>query len=265
MYSDRHEGFSLVGMLFTLACILVLGVILMNSMNTAVTGGGKTTSGSVHSMEDKLVLSRIQQSLIIYSNDDRNQMFPVPSRISGSGDITENTTAALFSVMVMNDYVSTDMLISANEHSEYVWADDDYNRNLPAGMYWDSSFAADLDRLSNTSFAHVPLFDQRLRKQWTATLDSRMPTIGNRGPRLGVPSIDSYACDEDGVWRGHVVFGDGHVEYFTTTSPPNLTYGRSGSQQPDNIFVMEEGERGNDVILSFTLEMTEDGPILQHD
>jgi len=61
------------------------------------------------------------------------------------------------------------------------------------------------------------------------------------------------------------VFGDGHVEFINSFTLKQLTVNVRGQRQPDNVFAMEEGERGGDAIIAFTKEMTTDGPILQWD
>jgi prepilin-type processing-associated H-X9-DG protein len=258
------RGQSLIGLLIAMACLLGLAVILLNSLNKAMRGAGSVLPGTVASYEDRQYLIALHQALVTaaYDTDGR---FLVPSELSRSRDGAEDTTAALYSAMIAEHYTVPGQLISGNEYNPNVWRDDDYDYTAyrpSEGTYWDPSFAADLDVESNTSFAHVPLFARRLDNAWRFTAGSRTALLGNRGPANGVEDPNSFTYGEDGRWRGHIVFGDGHVEFLEVFTPPGLVL-ETGA--PDNVFAMEEGPRGRDVILSFTLEMTDEGPVLQHD
>lgn len=259
-----RRGQSLIGLLIAMACLLVLAVVLLNSLNTAMRGAGSVLPGTVASYEDRQYLVALHQALVTgaYDSDGR---FLVPSELSRRRDRREDTTAALYSAMIAAHYAVPGQLISGNEYNPNVWRDEDYDYSAyrPSdGTHWDPAFAADLDVESNTSFAHVPLFGRRLENAWRFTAGSRSALVGNRGPADGVEDPDSFTSGEDGRWRGHIVFGDGHVEFLEVFTPPGLVL---ASGAPDNVFAMEEGPQGRDVILSFTLEMTEDGPVLQHD
>jgi hypothetical protein len=80
---QSHRGFSLVGMLVTMVCMVVLFVILMNSLNKAVTGQGSQQQGTVRSTQDELYLYSLYQSMAVFSNDNKG-LYPVPSIMSGS-------------------------------------------------------------------------------------------------------------------------------------------------------------------------------------
>ena len=267
MKSRPATGYSIIGLRVTMVCMLVLAVIMMNALNKSMTGAGSALPGTVASFEDKQYLVILYQSMATGAsfNDGR---FLVPSELSGRRDPTENTTADLFSAMIAQQYTVPGQLISGNEYSPNVWPDEDYDYtayNPTAGTHWDRSFVADLDVESNNSFAHVPLYGQRLRHTWRFTADSRQPLLGNRGPKGGVDDPNSYTYGRDERWAGHLVFGDGHVEFIETFTPSGLFYEAGGERRPDNIFAMEEGPDGRDVILTFTRAMTEEGPIIQHD
>ncbi len=118
---------------------------------------------------------------------------------------------------------------------------------------------------SNSSFGHLPLYGERFRRYWRFTAGSRTPLLGNRGPTGGVDDPGSYTYGRDGRWAGQVVFGDGHVEFIETFTLNSVFFDAGGQQQPDNLFRMDDGPDGADVILTFTKVMTEDGPIIQHD
>jgi hypothetical protein len=242
------RAMTLIGLLVSLAILLVLGVVLTSALNKAVTGGGSTQPGTVASHQDRTYLVSIFQSLAVGAqlHDGR---FLVPSALTRRRDIADDTTAGLFSAMIAQQYAAPEQLISANERNPNVWIDDDYDYlayNPAEDTYWDPAFVADLEQKSNASFAHVPL-------------------MGNRGPADGVDDPNSYTYGLDGRWAGQLVFGDGHVEYVETFTLNSLFYNAGGQRQPDNLFRMDDGPDGVDVILTFTESMTEDGPVIQFD
>jgi prepilin-type processing-associated H-X9-DG protein len=263
----RTRGFSLIGLLVTMTCILILAVMLMSSLNKAVTGEGNTRANTVRSFEDKLYLTALFQSMTAHASDHEGR-FVTPSEVGRDLDHRVDTTASMYSAMLMEHYTVPKQLISANENSPHVWVDDDYDWYVYSprnGVYWDPDFAADLHDLSNVSFAHMPLHGERYDRYWRSTFTANVPLIGTRGPRSGQPDVSSYTYGQDGAWAGHVMFADGHVEFIETFSPQNVFFEENGERFRDNIFSMEQGPGGGDAILSFTEEMTEEGPVLQWD
>ncbi len=247
--------------------MLVLSLVLLNSLNKSVTGSGSAAPGTVRSFEDLQYLSSLFMAMAAASQLE-DHGFLVPGDLGGGHDASANTTANLYSAMIAESYTVPGQLISGNEFSPNVRRDEDYDYrsyNPRSGTYWDSSFVADLAVESNTSFAHVPLYGERLRQLWRFTAGSHTPMLGNRGPEGGVDNPDSYTYGRNGVWGGHVVFGDGHVEFLNTFTPPGVVYGRGAERLPDNIFDAEEGPDGLDAILTFTKKMTEEGPEVQWD
>ena len=264
--SDRR-GYSLIGILITMAIIVILMALSMTVLNDAISGSGSTKGGTVHSMEDKINLSQLYQTFL-YGSQEIGSSLLVPSELAGRGDQSLNTTANIYSAFVIQNRIRPDMLISANEQSPMVWPDDDYDftmYNPAAGQFWDPSFKADLKDESNVSFAHLPLFGMREDKWRRPSLNATFPYFGNRGPKDGVDDPNSYTYGRDGSWAAHVVFGDGHVEFLQTFTPGNVTFLRSGVPTPDNIYAFDDGERGTDAILTFTKAISQRGIEIQHD
>jgi len=257
----------MIGVLITMVCMVVLFAILMNSLNKAVTGQKTQQPGTVRSFEDKMYLLALHQSMLVNANENKGQ-YLTPMQVAQSADQAFNITANVFSAMLINNFTVPKQLISGNEYSGYVWEKTDYDftaYNPASGVFWDTTFAADLRRLSNVSFAHMPLCGKRYERQWKSTMDSMFPLLGNRGPKDGVNSPDSFACGRDGVWRGHIVFGDGHIDFIDTPTPNGLTFMEDGQRVQDNIFALEDGANGEDAIISFTQTMSKEGPQLQFD
>ena len=262
------RGQTLIGLLIVVALMLVMGVILSNSINKATTGAGSTTAGSVTSFQDNQYLLSLYQSLAVSSQLEGQGRFLVPSELTRRNDPRDNTTANFFSALIAQQSIPPAQLLSGNERSPYVRPEEDYNYNSYSpgdDTYWDPDFAADLAWESNTSFAHVPLYGNRLRQTWRFTAGSRTPLLGNRGPKDGVANPDSWTYGRNGKWAGQIVFGDGHIEFVETFTVNGIFFESGGQLLPDNFFRMEQGADGLDVILSFTQEMTEDGPVLQFD
>lgn len=265
---SQRAGYGLLGLLITLVCIVVLFAISMSALNKAITGEGSPREGTVRSTQDMIQLNGLYQSMLAGSRDFQDSRYLVPSIVSRSGDRSEDTTANLYSAMVAMQYTRPESLISGNEYNHYVVVKDDYDYSAYApdrGSFWDTSFKADLHDLANVSFAHMPLYGERYRRGWRATHDARTILVGNRGPEDGRDDPYSYTYGRDGVWGGHVLYGDGHIRFHTEFTPPGLTYERDGQSHPDNLFYMDDGPDGRDAILSFTREMRADGPVLQYD
>jgi hypothetical protein len=267
MHSINRRGYGLVGVLVSMAIIVVLIAISMTAMNKAITGAGNTESGTVASMADKLMLQQIYQVLAMETMSSGGSL-PTPSRISGSLDVRDNTTASLYSAMIAQRYVEPKSLISANENNPYIWDDKDYDYSKYApvnGSYWDPNFSADLDRDANVSYAHMPIFGDRTTHWDKPRFATTVPMFGNRGPRNGVPDPSSYTYGKDGTWAGHAVFGDGHVEFFESFTPGSMMFYRNGVPEPDNIFAFDDGFTGGDAILTFTKMIDRMDIEVQHD
>lgn len=259
-------GFSMVGMLITLACIVVLFSLLMTSLNKRVTGEGSAKEGTVRSFQDELYLDSIFKSMLAHAVDHRGR-FITPSEVA-RGDRGLDTTANLFSAMVMADYVPTNQLVSGNEFSGYVSVMHDYDKTLynpNQGVFWDPGFKADLQNLSHVSFAHMPLVGERFDRRWTDSMSGEFPLLGNRGPKDGREDPQSRTYGRNGKWGGHLVFGDGHIKFVDSFTPQGLTIEVDGKHYADNIFFMDMEATGGDAIIAFTKTMSEAGPELQFD
>jgi hypothetical protein len=264
----RPGGFSMIGMLITLACIVVLMAISMTAINRAMTGEGSALRGTVRSTQDMMRLSALYQTMLADVDRFPQRRYIVPSMLDGSGDRSHDTTANLYSAMVMHNYVRPIDLIAANEFNGYVYAIANYDYEVydpNRGVFWDPEFRADLMRGSNVSYAHMPLFGKRFENGWRATMSSTTVLLGNRGPENGIDNPASMTYGRNQQWGGHVVFGDGSIEFLHQFDHPRTSIEIDGERRADNLFAMETGAAGEDAILSFTREMTADGPVLQFD
>jgi Tfp pilus assembly protein PilE len=262
-----RRGYSMIGVLITMAIIVVLMAISMTALNDAITGSGNTKSGTAHSMEDKINLSQLYQTFA-FSALENNGSLLVPSDLLGGRDHSVNTTANIYSAFIMQNRIGPRMLISANEQSPLVWPDEDYDFTAyrpTDGQFWDPSFSADLQDDSNVSFAHLPIFGKRADKWRRASMNATFPYFGNRGPKDGIDDPNSYTYGRDGSWAAHAVFGDGHVEFLQTFTPGHVTFMRGNSPVADNLYAFDDGEDGGDAILTFTKMVNQREIEVQHD
>lgn len=235
------------------------------------------------SMRDGTNLRQIHQGVILFAGESRG-LYPRPGLmkrkpvrindeeriIPGRGDenVMYNTTDRLYSSMIAQRYAAPSQMVSPGEVNPNVWEIDhfDYDAFAPARhSYWDDQFEADLERGSHVSYAHLLLHGERKYALWNENAPGHVPVFGTRGPLDGVCDPASYTCDRAGRWSGMVVRNDNTTVQLDRMTPPGLYFGAGSDRQGDNIFAMEEGPQGEDVILTFTLAIDETGPTIQHD
>ena len=261
---NNQNAFSLIGMLISLVCIVVLSSIMMSSMNKTITGEGEATPSSVWGMQNQILLQTMVQGLIADSFG-RDNDFIVPSELSESLDIRENTSANFWSAMIAQNLTTPENLIAKGdngwvEKASYNWQ----AINSRDGQFWDPNFSTDFNTMSNVSYAHMPLYGDRLKRWWRNDARGTFPIIGNRGPRDGQVQTESFTLDKDGQWRGWVCYSDGSIKWYEETSTP-IKWSRSDSATHDNLFILEGGDNKDDAMIGVTVEMYDDGPVLVWD
>ncbi|MGI9013507.1 MAG: hypothetical protein ACR2GY_04570 [Phycisphaerales bacterium] len=178
----------------------------------------------------------------------------------------DNITANVYAVGLALQLFTAPQCVSPREQNPVVqiFASDPVAAYDPANrVYWDPTFAADLEFGSNVSFAHLPLLGARGKKHWRVPGDATFPMLGWRGPHNGELSGASYTLLQDGAWSGAIAFGDGHVEWRTTTERPESNWINDvGQPRVDDMFrddvgaeqqaVQQRGGQGFDAFLTFT-------------
>ena len=286
MMDQSSRGVTRVDLLVACTCgVLVLATV---SILLGQAGPNRLPTGPRHplSMKNEAQLWMIHKAFAIFAQSNRGR-YPIPGFINrkaadldgdgngetqlpdvGPEDIALNTTANVYSALVAQQFFTPRLLISPIERNPRVKADDGYNLdayNPAEDLYWDAGFTADLMQESNTSYAHLVLHGQRKISMWQKKAGGIWPVLSNRGPKDGKPNPKSYTCGPHGNWSGHVVYTDDHIEFHSSPKPKGVSFIVKDHVQQDNLFAFDDGFDGRDTILSFTKQMTEDGPVIQHD
>lgn len=258
---NRKRGFTLIELLVVMAIIALLVGLLLPALAKARATAKLTKEGTqikqVHTAF--LVYAREFDGLLPTPGLVKRQKDPVlnefvPGR--GAEDPRWNNHSALYSLCIMQNYFSPNLIIGTTEISANVSSKDDYNyesyeptANNP--KYWDTSFSARLSVNCNTSYATMPLAGDRKVQEWRETMNSKFAVVGNRGPE-GDDSVDgmltnmseSITKDLHGgrkEWSGQICYNDNHIEYTKTFWPEGLNYTEAGESKPDNLFNNDNG------------------------
>lgn len=284
----KPRGFALQDVLVLCICAILFVMIASVVRARPVDDGRKVNPTHPLSLKDQKYLEAIMITFTMFAESNKGR-YPIPGLINrhaadldgdgkgdqqligvGPEDVTLNITANLYSAMIAQCYFNPNLLISPIERNQKVKEDSDYEMSTysPAmDVYWDSKFAADLEKLSNTSYAHLPISGQRKVRIWKFNKKSPNPILSNRGPKDGKADPKSNTCSPQGYWHGNVAYSDGHAEFLSPTVPNAVPMIRLDNAKMDNIFA-DDGIGGEDTILAFTKamkEMNEGGPVLQYD
>jgi hypothetical protein len=274
MRSPRRNGMTRVEVAVGVACAVV---ILSLATGLFAQGENANVKGHKKTHMDAAQAGQIHRAMIIFANDNSGR-FVIPGLINrlaikedagaalagrhvpgmGPEDESANTTANLYSSLIAQMFFTPELVVSPIERNPSVTVDDDYDfdaYNPAKDTYWDSTFAAELRKGSNVSYAHQPITKAR-RDLWRNTMDHHLAQIGNRGPKDGGLDPDSYTCGPHGNWAGNIVFGDNHTEFFGTTTPEKL--------KGDNLFAAD-AERELDALIAFTKSVKDGEAALQFD
>jgi prepilin-type processing-associated H-X9-DG protein len=275
--TTHHQRFGRAGMtrielLVLLMCIAVLAAMLVLMR--------RNVDRSHFDTKDAMQVRNIHHGWLVYAREF-DGLLPTPGLIDrlpfngvdepgrGEEDISQNTTANLFSACVMQNYFSPELCVGSTEPNPNVTVFTTYNYNLwnpLTGQYWDPAFVADLQTGSYVSFAHMPIFGTMKLKRWRDSYGGAdWPILGNRGPLNGVHDPKSYTLqihEPHDQWSGNICFADNHVEFLTGLPTAKAANGKTVSTQ--GLFRMDGGD-DTDGTLTFTKQMKPEGPVIQHD
>ncbi len=278
----KKRAFTLVELLVVISIIAILIGILMPALANA--------RASARQLEDSKKGQSLHQGQLTHAaqNDER---FVSPSHIDalphpvhgeqmgfGAPDWELNTTPNMHSAAVMSNlYTPLDMQ-SPTEASPHVFPAE-YNYDLydpyPADgeddVLWDPGMRGDLSAGGegcHFSYASMPLFGERLNREWQAGGHSEYAIFGNRGPKDGDTSQMQDATEhttylfhgQPDSWSGNIVFNDNHVDFLNHWLDPKVTFRDHNGQLEDNLFGFHEMDGvvdtyGHDVCLMIVTDL----------
>lgn len=300
--SQKRQGFTLIELLVVIAIIALLIGILLPALSKA--------RRSARRLKDSSNIRSVVQGMATFSGSNRDR-YPLPSRLdrlnntiaSGNtyneityenvgtqGETNEpgiepegkDNSSQIFSILVWDGYVDTEILYSPSEPSSRFRQDEDYQFSEPQSVrdanndeaaknaLWDPDFLATPVGTTpgNLSYTHMPPIGAR-RSLWRNNFNSTLAVIGNRGPLFEERDDieDAWQLREDSAfgdgsitlgmhgnrqrWEGLIGYNDAHVDFASDAAPENLTFtftevdDDQDSTKADNVFVNENDDLGD--------------------
>lgn len=230
---EPRRGFTLIELAAVVATIAVVGPLAIL--------GHQPANEERQKRKDATQVRAIHQGFVVWAQNNADT-FPLPSAID-KGDLTvadrgtlKDTTSNVYSVMVFNGTVSTEVFVSPVETNKNIAVFGDYafdkpkKAASPEKALWDPAFSVDFTSGNKgaASYAHLQPSGERT-KRWSNTFNSAELIVSMRGPEVA-----SVQKEEDGGvrvkfasaksntigmyeatsrWRGNQVTNDNHVEF----------------------------------------------------
>lgn len=286
-HRNPYRGFTLIEVL------VVVGIVLVLLIGAAVFFAGRAVGGGLtaarHSARELKCSTQVRatiQSMVTWANNNRGP-YPLPSGIDTKNETVADVGAAkdhsanIFSLLIYNGFISSEILICPNEVNPNIQNDADYQLTNPRAAvnppqaYWDPAFNADFtdpNRKGNLSYAHAMPAGPRLA-EWKGTFNPNYALMGDRGPQiasvaaradggldhtLATPSSNTLRLHGAPTsWAGNIGYNDGRVNFETSLTPPwtgptAITYmDKAGAKRPDTFFYDEPDDAaGTNIFLA---------------
>ncbi|MCA9279786.1 MAG: hypothetical protein H6815_09390 [Phycisphaeraceae bacterium] len=237
-----------------IAIVDVLAVLAVAGIGAAtLVPAADMARHSARGPKDATQLRGIAQSMVIWANTNKDR-FPLPSEMDKANDTVKeegaakDTSANLFSLMLWNEMFTAEFIVSPYEPNEKIKPHTNYEYQNPTTAVnpdraqWDPKFSVDFTAGGGSlSYAHQCLNEERTKRKWRNTFDSRVPLLSTRGPK----QIGEIVRDEDTVsptfeenflsntfafesptdsWSGHIVYVDSHTELVDARMQPDAVY-----------------------------------------
>ena len=263
----RHAGLTLVELLVVVMVLVVIILVLIPAI--------PSHHGNVRDLKDQTQIRAILQGMVIWAQNNQDD-YPLPSRIDVENttvvaiDTAKDTTSNVFSMLIYNGLVPTEMFVSPSEANGSVEEYRDYEFDSPStavfpdAALWDPAFHAspmaqfnigtpsNPADIGNNSYAHALPVGKR-RPLWGSTFVAEEVVIANRGPLIRAvtkakpPRVDIdfdtksntlLIHGERDAWEGNVGFNDNHVDLVTRLDP--LEYVDAGSTPWRDVLFFDE-------------------------
>ncbi len=266
------RGFTVVDLIGVLV-LLGLVVIIFAIVWVPPLGKARVTTRAT---KESTQLRGIHQSMVVWGGSNKD-VYPLPSQLdrmgatvapaaatgvnpeatsdpTGDPQRAKDTTANIMSILIWNNQITPELLVSPQEGSSSIKVMDDYANTEPKAAVdpknakWDPALSADFTTgTGNISFAHMqpsglltspdPKHDGKRTgrlTQWRDTFDATTVVLSTRAPQIqSVKSSGPTATSavftnpasktieyfgKGREWRGNLVFNDNHVDTLTMAS-----------------------------------------------
>lgn len=251
--NKKRNAFTLIELLVVIAIIALLIGILLPALGKA--------RQKADQLADSANIRSLLQSMVTFAGNNGDD-YPLPSRLDRNDKTLElpdgesarykDTTGNMFSILVAQGYITTEICVSPLETGVFEQYTD-YENDTPFGAIggsdeetpsealWDPNFRATpldwfwsegtrssqedapedfltkYEGIGNFSYAHTPPFGQR-RQTWANTIQALEASVGYRGPVYELADNDA----DEGAWdlyndEGDVADGETPLGISSTT------------------------------------------------